>query len=48
MTMKELASLLGTTPETLSRKFRYLEDRRIIARKRRDVVILSSQQLEEM
>lgn len=48
MTMKELASFLGTTPETLSRKFRYLEDRRIIARQRRDVVILSSRQLEEM
>lgn len=46
MTMKELASYLGTTPETLSRKLRYMEDNNLIARHRRDVIIRSLQRLE--
>ncbi|MGN0070843.1 MAG: Crp/Fnr family transcriptional regulator [Atopobiaceae bacterium] len=40
MKMKDVSLYLGTTPETLSRKFRYLEDQGLIERKGRTVTIL--------
>ncbi|MCI1240534.1 MAG: Crp/Fnr family transcriptional regulator [Bifidobacterium subtile] len=46
--MKELAHLLGTTPETLSRKLRSFEDEGLIARNRRTLRILNQDALEDM
>ena len=40
MKMKDVSQYLGTTPETLSRKFRYLDDQGLIERKGRTVTIL--------
>ncbi len=37
--LKELSSYLGTTPETLSRKLRELEEKQIIKRQRRTITI---------
>ncbi len=45
MTMRELASYLGTTPETLSRKLRFLEEEGYIARRRRDILIRDPRRL---
>ncbi|WP_455676301.1 Crp/Fnr family transcriptional regulator [Pseudoscardovia suis] len=45
MTMRELASYLGTTPETLSRKLRFLEEEGYIARRRRDIFIRDPRRL---
>lgn len=46
--MKELAHLLGTTPETLSRKLRAFEDEGFIARQRRSIRVLDHDGLEDM
>lgn len=46
--MKELAHLLGTTPETLSRKLKVLEDDGLIARRRREIQILNQDELEDI
>lgn len=46
--MKELAHLLGTTPETLSRKLRAFENDGLIARSRRSIKILDHDSLEDM
>jgi CRP/FNR family transcriptional regulator len=46
--MKELAHLLGTTPETLSRKLKSFEDDGYIARNRRTLRILNQEELEDM
>jgi CRP/FNR family transcriptional regulator len=43
--MKDIAKYLGTTPETLSRKFRQLEDDGLIARSGRKVTILDADAL---
>jgi CRP/FNR family transcriptional regulator len=43
-----LAHLLGTTPETLSRKLRSFEDEGLIARNRRTLRILNQDALEDM
>ena len=48
MKMKELAAYLGTTPETLSRKFKLLETRGLIARKGLKVAVLDADRLEEL
>ncbi|WP_270456639.1 Crp/Fnr family transcriptional regulator [Allisonella histaminiformans] len=48
MKMKDLASYLGTTPETLSRKLHNLEDKEIISRKGRKLRILSPSGLNEL
>lgn len=48
MKMKELAAFLGTTPETLSRKFKYLEEESIIKRNRNNVHILNVDELENI
>lgn len=48
MKMKELATFLGTTPETLSRKFKLLEQLKWIERDRRVVHILDQEQLENI
>lgn len=48
MTMRELASYLGTTPETLSRKLRLLEEEGYIARRRRDILIRDPDRLEDI
>lgn len=47
MKMKELAGFLGTTPETLSRKFRRLKDKGMIRRKRQKVTLLDPEELEK-
>lgn len=48
MKMKELAAFLGTTPETLSRKFKLLENAALITRKGRDITILDLDELENL
>ncbi|GIO19204.1 Crp/Fnr family transcriptional regulator [Oceanobacillus oncorhynchi subsp. incaldanensis] len=46
MKMKELASFLGTTPETLSRKLKWLEGERLIQRKGSMIKLLDKKELE--
>ncbi|MFT8949496.1 MAG: Crp/Fnr family transcriptional regulator [Liquorilactobacillus hordei] len=48
MKMKELAAFLGTTPETLSRKFKILEQVGYIERQRRQVVLTDTEGLESL
>lgn len=48
MKMKELAAFLGTTPETLSRKFKLLEELDIIQRKGKTIEILDIDELEDI
>lgn len=48
MRMKELATYLGTTPETLSRKFKLLELENLIQRKNSQVTILDRNGLEDL
>jgi CRP/FNR family transcriptional regulator, anaerobic regulatory protein len=48
MKMKELATFLGTTPETLSRKFKLLESESLIKRKGRIIEILDYVKLENL
>lgn len=48
MKMKELAAFLGTTPETLSRKFKLLENQQTIKREGYEVSILSVDALEDI
>lgn len=48
MKMKELALFLGTTPETLSRKFKLLEHQQLISREKRKVTLLDAEGLEEL
>ena len=45
--LKELSSYLNTTPETLSRRLRELENKQIILRERRTITILKKQMLED-
>lgn len=45
--LKELATYLGTTPETLSRKMKDLEDRQLIQRNKLKITILNSDELED-
>lgn len=47
MKMKELATFLGTTPETLSRKFKQLEEAGWIKRQGKQIEILDQEALEE-
>ena len=46
--MKELAAFLGTTPETLSRKFKLLEDERYLSRNNRIITIINKDALEDL
>lgn len=46
--MKELAAFLGTTPETLSRKFKLLEDERYLSRNNRIITIINEDALEDL
>ncbi|WP_029451019.1 Crp/Fnr family transcriptional regulator [Clostridium algidicarnis] len=48
MKMKELAAFLGTTPETLSRKFKLLEKEGLIKRDRKTIIILDHNKLENI
>ncbi len=48
MKMKELAAYLGTTPETLSRKFALLEDKQWLQRQGKQVTLLAIEKLEEL
>lgn len=48
MKMKELAAFLGTTPETLSRKLKLLEDHQLIQRKGSHITLLDLNGLEDM
>lgn len=48
MKMKELAAFLGTTPETLSRKLKLLEDHQLIQRKGSRITLLDLDGLEDM
>lgn len=48
MKMKELAAFLGTTPETLSRKFKLLEQKQLIQRDGYDVTIEDLDELENV
>lgn len=46
--MKELAAFLGTTPETLSRKLKLLEDERYLSRNNRIITIINEDALEDL
>ena len=46
--LKELAAFLGTTPETLSRKFKLLEDERYLSRNNRIITIINEDALEDL
>ncbi|MEE8806949.1 MAG: Crp/Fnr family transcriptional regulator [Lactimicrobium sp.] len=46
--MKDLAMYLGTTPETLSRKLKYLEDEKMIARDGKTITILEEGRLSSL
>lgn len=46
--MKELAAFLGTTPETLSRKFKLLEDERYLSRNNGIITIINEDALEDL
>ena len=48
MKMKDLALYLGTTPETLSRKLKYLEDHNYIKRTGKHITILDPDVLENI
>lgn len=48
MKMKELAAFLGTTPETLSRKFKLLEAQDLIVRDKKQITILDQDALEDL
>lgn len=48
MKMKDLALYLGTTPETLSRKLKYLEDHNYIKRTGKHITILDPEALENI
>ena len=48
MKMKELAAFLGTTPETLSRKFKLLEKDGFIRRDKKTIIILDHNKLENI
>lgn len=48
MKMKELAAFLGTTPETLSRKFKMLEARNLIVRDKKKIMILDRDAIENL
>jgi len=48
MKMKELAAFLGTTPETLSRKFKLLEAQDLIVRDKKQITILDQDGLEDL
>lgn len=48
MKMKELAAFLGTTPETLSRKFKLLEAQGLIVRDKKQLTILDQDALEDL
>ena len=42
MKLQELATFIGTTPETLSRKLKLLEDEKVITRRQRTIEIIDS------
>ena len=48
MKMIDIARYIGTTPETLSRKFRFLEDNRLIKRSGRRIIILNADGLIDL
>lgn len=48
MKMKELAAFLGTTPETLSRKFKLLEEANLIIREKKEVTLIDWDGLEDI
>ncbi|MBP3039351.1 winged helix-turn-helix domain-containing protein [Bacillaceae bacterium Marseille-Q3522] len=48
MKMKELAALLGTTPETLSRKIKLLEEKGLIERQSSNVTLVDVEGLEDI
>ncbi|OJG73658.1 CRP/FNR family transcriptional regulator, anaerobic regulatory protein [Enterococcus phoeniculicola] len=48
MKMKELAAFLGTTPETLSRKFKLLEEANLIIREKKEVELIDWDGLEDI
>lgn len=47
MKLKELATFIGTTPETLSRKLRKLEKQQLIQRQGRKITVLDYENLED-
>lgn len=48
MKMKDLAMYLGTTPETLSRKFKSLQERKLVGRQGHQVELLNVDKLEDL
>ncbi|MBS4456397.1 Crp/Fnr family transcriptional regulator [Tuanshanicoccus lijuaniae] len=48
MKMKDIAQYLGTTPETLSRKFKYLETEGYIQRSGKKIIILDEEGLQHI
>lgn len=48
MKMQELATFLGTTPETLSRKLKFLAEKKWIKRSKKKIRILAQDELEDL
>ena len=48
MKMKDLATFLGTTPETLSRKLKLLEQKKLIKKNHKQVRLLDIDALEDV
>ncbi len=46
ITKKDLASMLGTIPETLSRTFNFFKSEKVISEKKNDIIILNIKKLQ--
>ena len=48
MKLKELASFLGTTPETISRKLRLFNERQLLTQKQHTINLIDIEELEAL